>query len=102
MRKYTVIVTDDAEDYFVELMRFVASRNTLESAIRYAKRIREEIEVLSYLAPMLANSKYELPKQYHPEAKTLAIGKKKLTAIFHIEGDFVIVDKILPSSMIKY
>ena len=33
MRKYTVIVTDDVEDYFIELMRFVASKYTMDSAI---------------------------------------------------------------------
>ena len=102
MRKYTVLITDDVEDYYVELMRFVASKYTMEAAIRYVKRIREDIEALSYLAPMLPKSKYEFPKLYHPEAKTYVVGKKKLTAIFHIEGDYVIVDKILPSSLIKY
>ena len=98
MRKYTVLITDDVEDYYVELMRFVASKYTMEAAIRYVKRIREDIEALSYLAPMLP----KIPKLYHPEAKTYVVGKKKLTAIFHIEGDYVIVDKILPSSLIKY
>lgn len=102
MRKYTVIVTDDVENYFVDLMRFVASKYTLETAIRYAKRIREEIETLSYLAPILPESKYKQPKRYHPEAKTYAITKKKLTVIFHIEEDYVIVDKILPSALITY
>lgn len=102
MRKYTVLITDDVEDYYVELMRFVASKYSLEAAIRYVKRIREDVEVLSHLAPMLPKSKYEFPKLYHPEAKTYVVGKKKLTAIFHIEGEYVIVDKILPSSLIKY
>ena len=102
MRKYTVIVTDDVEDYFIELMRFVASKYTMDSAIGYAKRIRMEIEELSYLAPMLPRCKYKLPKLYHPEAKTLVVGNKKLTVIFHIDGDYVIVDKILPSALITY
>lgn len=102
MRKYTVIVTDDVEDYFVDLMRFVASKYTLEAAIRFAKRIREEVGTLSYLAPILPQCKYELPKQYHPEAKTYTIAKKKLTVVFHIDGDYVIVDKILPSALITY
>lgn len=102
MRKYIVIVTDDVEECFVELMRFVASNYTMESAIRYAKRIRKEIEPLSYLAPFLPKSIYELPKLYHPEAKTFLIGNKKLTVIFHIDGEYVIVDKILPSALIKY
>ena len=92
MRRYTVIVTDDVEDYFVDVMRFVASRYTMDAAIRYAKRIRMEIEELSYLADVLPTSKYQLPKLYHPEAKTLVIGNKKLTVVFHIDGDYVVVD----------
>ncbi len=102
MRKYIVIITDDVEEYFVELMRFVASNCTMEFAIRYAKRIREEIEPLAYLAPILPKSSYELPKLYHPEAKTFLIGNKKLTVIFHIDGEYVVVDKMLPSVLIKY
>jgi len=102
MRKYTVIVTDDVENYFIDLMRFVASKYTLEAAIRYAKRMREEIETLSYLAPMLPESKYELPKRFHPNAKTYVIGNRKLTVVFHIDGDYVVVDKILPSALITY
>ena len=51
---------------------------------------------------MLPLSKYELPKRYHPNAKTFVIGNKKLTVIFHIDGDYVIVDKILPSAMVTY
>lgn len=97
-----MIVTDDVEEYFVELMRFIASNYTTESAIRYAKRIPKEIEPLSYLAPILPKSNYEMPKLYHPDAKTYLIGSKKLTAIFHIDGEYVIVDKILPSALIKY
>ena len=30
------------------------------------------------------------------------IGKKRLTVIFHIEGDCVVVDKILPSLLVTY
>lgn len=32
----------------------------------------------------------------------MTIGKRKLTVIFHVDGDFVIVDKILPSALITY
>ena len=91
MRKYTVIVTDDVEDYFIELMRFVASKYTMDSAIRYAKRIRMEIEELSYLAPMLPRCKYDLLKLYHPEAKTLVVGNKKPVVKYLVEIIFCYV-----------
>ena len=74
----------------------------MDAAIRYAKRIRMEIEELSYHADVMPKSKYQLPKLYHPDAKTLVIGNKKLTVVFHIDGDYVIVDKILPSVLVTY
>ena len=102
MRRYTVIVKDDVEEYFICLMRFVASNYTMEYVIRYAKRIRKEIEPLAYLADVLPKSNYEMPKLYHPDARTYLIVSKKLMVIFHIDGEYVIVDKILPSALIKY
>lgn len=100
MREYRVIIEDDVEDYFLNLVRVVAGNTTLDSALRYVKGIRQEIERLSYIAPMFPPSKYGIARLY--QAKTTTIANKKLTVIFHIDGDYVIVDKILPSSLITY
>lgn len=86
----------------VQLSSFVASKCSSEFVKQYISRLRTEIEVLSYLADAIAKSKYRLPKMYHPDAKTYSVGNKKLTVIFHIEDEYVLVDKILPSSMITY
>lgn len=102
MREYRVIIEDDVEDYFINLLQFVAGNSTLDFALRYVKSIRQEIERLSYLAPMLPPSKYGIARLYHPEAKTTTIANRKLTVIFHIQGDNVIVDRIMPSCMITY
>jgi hypothetical protein len=102
MKKLEVVYCDDVEAYFDDLGLYISRLTSLSFALRYLQRIREEVEVLSYLAPMLPESKYELPKQYHPEAKTYVVGNKKLTVIFHIDEDYVIVDKILPSALITY
>lgn len=102
MREYRVIIEDDVEDYFLNLVRVVAGNTTLDFALRYVKGIRQEIEKLSYLASIFPPSKYGIARLYHPQAKTTTIAKKKLTVIFHIDGDYVIVDKILPSSLITY
>lgn len=102
MREYRVIIEDDVEDYFLNLVRVVAGNTTLDFALRYVKGIRQEIERLSYIAPMFPPSKYGIARLYHPQAKTTTIANKKLTVIFHIDGDYVIVDKILPSSLITY
>lgn len=102
MRKYKIIVKDEVDDYFIELMRFVASQQTKSFAVRYVKGIRKELEELSLFADMLPKSRYLLPLRYHKDAKITTIGNHKLAVIFHMEGDYVIVDKILPSMMITY
>ena len=102
MKKYKVIYRVGVEAYFDKLGDYVSEMTSSYFALQYLQRLREEVERLSYLAPMLPSSKYELPKLYHPEAKTHVIGNKKMTVIFHIDGDYVIVDKILPSVMITY
>jgi len=47
MREYRVIIEDDVEDYFINLLQFVAGNSTLDFALRYVKSIRQEIERLS-------------------------------------------------------
>lgn len=36
------------------------------------------------------------------DAKTMSIGKRKLTAIFHIENEYIVVDKIIPTALLTY
>lgn len=102
MRKYRVEYDIEAEADIAALVAWVSGKTSIDYSRRYINRVFDEIDVLSYLAPMLPESKYELPKRYHPEAKIYAIAKKKLTVVFHIEEDYVIVDKILPSALITY
>ena len=102
MKKYRVEYDIEAESDIEALTAWVADKTSIEYSRQYINAIFDEIDVLSYLAPMLPKCKYELPKLYHSEAKTLVVGNKKLTVIFHINGDYVIVDKILPSALITY
>ena len=49
---------------------------------------------------LLKKKLIETALKIHPEAKTLPIMKHRWTVVFHIEGDYVIVDRILPSSRV--
>lgn len=102
MKRYRVEYDIEAESDIEDLTAWVAEKTSIDYSRRYINGIFDEIDTLSYLAPMLPQCKYELPKRYHPEAKTLVVGNKKLTVIFHIDGDYVIVDKILPSALVTY
>ena len=55
---------------------------------------------LRYLADFIPESRYRSVHHYHPHAKQLRTRNKQLNIIFHIEGDYVVVDKILASKMI--
>ena len=49
---------------------------------------------------MLPESHSTYIKKHHPDAKRYNIKHGTWCVIFHVEGEYVIVDKILPSSLI--
>ena len=102
MREYRVDYDVEAEADLVRLKDWLIANRRFEYAMEYLQMLRSEVADLSFLAVSMPKSKYRLPKLYHPEAKTITVCHRKLTVIFHIEGEYVIVDKILPSCMITY
>ena len=102
MTEKKVILSETIRQDIDAISDFIISVSRPEHAERYTQNLLDELADLSYLATMRPECPWELPKRYHNQAKTLPICRRKLTAIFHIEGDYVIVDKILPSSLITY
>lgn len=102
MKQYKIVYRDNVGAYLKELALIVSQQTSLDFAGRYIQRLRSEVENLSFIAPMLPKSKYLMPLRFHKNATTMTIGHRKLTVIFHIEGEYVIIDKILPSCMITY
>lgn len=79
---------------------FIKGIYTEESAQKYRKSMLYEIESLSYCASVFPLSRFQVARNIHPEAKTLSIMKRRWTVVFHIDGDYVIIDRILPSKTI--
>ena len=102
MKEYLVDYDVEAEADLVRLRDWLVANRRYEYAMEYLQMLKIEVADLSFLASSIGQSKYRLPKLYHPEAKTITVCHRKLTVIFHIYGDYVIVDKILPSSIITY
>ena len=100
MREYHVKILDVVFADINDLADYIVSVSTPEHASRYARELGAEIMTLRYLAEVIPESRYRTIKRYHPHAKQLRTRNKKLNIIFHIEGDTVIVDKIIPSKMI--
>ncbi len=100
MTKKIVILSETVRLDIDAISDFIISVSRPEHAERYTQNLLDELADLSYLATIRPECPWKLPKRYHSQAKTLPICRRKLTAIFHIDGDYVIVDKIMPSSLI--
>ena len=95
MNEKKVILSETVRLDIDAISDFIIRVSRPEHAERYAQNLLDELADLSYLATMRPDCQWKLPKRYHVQAKTLPICRRKLTAIFHIEGDYVIVDKVI-------
>ena len=100
MKEYTVRVLDTVFADINDIADFIVKVSTPEHAAKYSRELQAEIMTLRYLAGIIPESRYHSVRHYHPHAKQLRTRNKQLNIIFHVEGDVVIVDKILVSKMI--
>ena len=100
MQKYNVIVSSDAPTDLDEIADYIASIYRPDTGHKYVDRILGQISSLSYSAGAYRISPYIMARMIHPEAKTMNIINHKWTVVFHIERSNVIVDRIIPSSLI--
>ena len=100
MIEYPVLYQRSVESDFEAIARFITANSTLEHAERYVRKLRQEIDELSHLASVLPESRWQIPKYFHPRAKVLHTHNKKWSVIFHMDGGKVIVDRLIPSSLI--
>lgn len=98
MRKRKVVLTHDANADLDQVGEFVSGIYCEEVGVRFVKRMFLEIIPLGISADAFPLSRLRTAREIHPEAKTIPIMKHRWTVVFHIEGDYVIVDRILPSS----
>ena len=100
MQNYKVVYSLAATKDIDNIVAYIRGIYRLESGLRYVGRIREKLEALSYSANALPNSRKRTIHNIHPEAKSLAIMNHKWTAVFHISGNYVIIDRLLPSKLV--
>lgn len=100
MKKYKIAISNNVYDDLENIANFILSKNTQTSVDNYLKSLYEDISTLEHLAGVLPYSEWETVKKIHPEGKRLLSRNKQWNILFHLSGDYVIVDKILPSTMI--
>ena len=100
MQTYKVIYSKSAVDDIDGVVAYIVSIYRVESGLRYKQRIQAQLDALSYCADALPYSRRKMVRAIHPQAKTLSIMNRRWTAVFHIDGKFVLVDRIIPSKLI--
>lgn len=101
MRIYEVRISHGARVDMAELRKFLKAMMTVEGAIRYANNMREEIKMLAFYADLYGKSTSMTLRQIHPEARRMVSHNRRWIYIYHIEENFVVVDRILPAKMNK-
>lgn len=97
MRIYQVIISYEVLSELDAVSKYIASIYRPESGHKYVNRVLGQLAALSYSADAYQYSRFTLAKAIHPKAKTITIINHKWTVVFHIDGDFVIIDRIIPA-----
>lgn len=84
-----------------ELRIFLHSMMTEVGAIRYAEIMRAEIKMLSVYADYYGQTTSKTLLNIHPNARRMISHNRQWIYVFHVEEDFVIVDRIMPAKMNK-
>ena len=102
MRSYTVIVSNEAAGDLDGIAEYIASVFKSASGHNFVNRILGQIQALSYSAGTYRESPFAMVKSIHPHAKTMNIINHRWTVVFHIDGEYVVVDRIIRSSRIAF
>ena len=101
MKTYKVRVLQSAEADIDELADFLFENLSIEGALRYLGFMRQEVMSLSVYAGCFAEAHSNAILSIHPKARRMVSHNHKWVYVFHIEGDLVYVDRILPSKSIS-
>ena len=101
MQVYEVRISRAAYADMASLRVFLDSMLSEEGAIRYANNMRAEIKMLSVYADCFGRTTSKTLLSIHPKVRRMISHNRRWLYVFHIEGSFVIVDRILPAKMNK-
>ena len=101
MRIYEVRISLSARADMERLRIFLDEMLSEEGAVRYANNMRAEIKMLAIYADCYGCSTSKTLRLIHPKARRMVSHNRRWIYVYHIEGTFVIVDRILPAKLNK-
>lgn len=101
MQIFEVRISKSALADLDNLRKFLDEMLSEEGAIRYANNMRAEIESLSVFADCIGQTTSNTLRAIHPNARRMVSHNRRWIYVYHIDGLFVIVDRIIPAKMNK-
>ncbi len=100
MKTYNVKFSRGLYDKIKEISKYISSINTVDSGVRYANTLVDEILTLSYRADTITQLIWDTADVQHPKSKRMFVKKGQLAVFFIIYKDYVLVYDIVPSKLL--
>jgi len=101
MTIYEVLISQTVVEKLSDVAKYINSINTYPSGENYINELIDEVMTLSYLADSIPLLQWRTKTKYHQQEKRLLVKKGKFAVFFHTYYSYVIVDDIVPSSIIS-
>lgn len=98
---YEVRISHAARIDMAKLRIFLDAMLSEEGAVRYANAMRDEIKMLALYADLYGQSTSFTLRRIHPKARRMVSHNRRWLYAYHIDENFVVVDRILPAKMNK-
>ena len=100
MKLYKVVISQEVYTKLLDIALYIDSFNIYPAGLNYISEIETEIRSLAYRAGSIPDMIWKPPKKQPKSTKRLLVKGGKLAVLFHIYHNYVIVDDIVPSSML--
>ena len=100
MKTYTVKVKKTAEKDIDSIADFLFDKLSPEGAYRYLDVVGQEIKSLSIYADCYTISHSRTIRSIHPKARRMVSHNHKFIYVFHIEGNTVLLDRVLIGKLV--
>ena len=100
MKTFHVVINKSAVADLDNLLDFLKAIMSHKGALRYIETMISEVQSLSIFAGLYQPSRSIMLRRIHPQARRMLSHNRRWNYVFHIVGDFVVLDRILPSKMI--
>ena len=103
MKRYEIQIRNVVKDDIDQIKDFIVEKTSRENAERYAAELYAEMQSLTFLADSIKVTEWKTAKKYSKskKEKVLITHNKKWSIFFHTYQNYVIIDKILASKLVK-